>query len=61
MDNIANIQKNGERYEMYIDGVLKAYTKDDHVKGKIQLIDMAKSKGYIPQVEEIPMPTIEEE
>ena len=46
MDNIATIKKNGDQYELWIDDVLKAYTKGDHIKGKIQLIDMAKSKGY---------------
>ena len=46
MDNIAIIRKNGDRWELIIDDTLKAYTEGNHDAGKVQLIDMAKSKGY---------------
>lgn len=52
MDNVAKIRWTGERYELTIGNVLKAYTNDDHEAGKEELIQMVKEKGYIIDIDE---------
>jgi hypothetical protein len=46
MDNVATIAWSGDRYELTIGGILKAYTQDDHEAGRDILIGMVKEKGY---------------
>lgn len=36
----------GNRFELHIDGVLKAYTDGDHEAGKREMIQLAEEKGY---------------
>ena len=48
---IAKINWVNDRYELKIDGVLKAYTENEHEIGKGQLAKMAEDKGYTVHVE----------
>lgn len=53
-----NSTKGKERYELHIDGVLKAYsdnwngTPEHHEKGKQALIEIAQEKGYVVEIQE---------
>jgi hypothetical protein len=47
MDNQATIKENGGQFELWIGGVLKAYSQTDHEAGRKELIKMAEEKGYI--------------
>jgi hypothetical protein len=57
MSNFAKVSWNGdlERYELRIDGILKAYAQaendKEHEEGKAQLVKLAEGKGYTVHVE----------
>lgn len=38
--------KENERFELIIEGKLKAYTQDDHAAGKKEMVKMVEDKGY---------------
>lgn len=54
-----NNERGKERYELHIDGVLKAYsdnwnsTPEHHEEGKQILIEMAEGKGYVVEIKEV--------